>query len=217
MPYQHQRRRKRSGVAALSTAGAVAMLSGCDSGIDDAKLSAQQFGPPTEVAAFTTVGECVASGKFDQTACETAHKTALASDTKAAPKYASKQECETNFGDGACEQRGNGNNYGNGGGGSFFTPLLTGFMIGQLMNGGGGYRYSPLYRDRRDGRYYTGGGAWLSNNPGSRLGYNVGSRGFDAPVTTSRIQTRSSVVSRGGFGGRATSGGGWGGGRGFGA
>lgn len=195
--------RKRSGVAALSAIGATAMLSGCDGDIDDTKLSAQQFGPPTEVAAFKTVAECVASGKFDQKACEAAQTTAATDDAKTAPKYATREECEQNFGDNACQQR---PSYG--GSSSSFTPLLTGFMIGQLMNGGGN-RYSPLYQDRRDGRYYTGGGAWLSNSANSRLGYTVGSRGFDAPATTSRIQTRSSVVSRGGFGGRS-SGGSWG-------
>lgn len=203
-------RRKRSGTAALSAVGAAAMLSACEPALDDAALSAQQFGPPTEVAAFNTIAECVAAGNFDEAACKAAQANAAKADAATAPQYASLTECEEQFGDGACAQRNNfsGGGYGNGG----FSPLLTGFMIGQLMNGGNGYRYGPLYRDRRDNRYYTGGGAWLTSSPGSRYGYNVGSRGFDAPVTTQRIQTRSSVVSRGGFGGRASSGsgGGWG-------
>ena len=73
-----------------------------------------------------------------------------------------------------------------------------------------------MYQDRRSGGFITGGGAQLFNGGygGRSTGYQVGNRALTNPVTTQRIQTRSSVVSRGGFGGRvsARSSGGWGGG-----
>jgi uncharacterized protein YgiB involved in biofilm formation len=198
-------RSKRSRSVTLSALGAASMLSGCEAPVDEAKLSAERFGAPTQVAAFQSVADCVAAGTFTQSQCSTAQSQAAAEDRKTAPQYMSREECEQNFGAAQCVQRSSG-------GGSFFTPLLTGFMIGQLMNGGN--RYAPLYRDSRDNRYYTGSGAWLTPG-GGRGGYSVGQRALTAPAatTTQRIQTRSSVVSRGGFGGRASSSsrGGWGG------
>lgn len=197
-------RRKRSASARLSAAGLAAMLSGCDNTPDYQK----QFGTPTEVAAFQSVDECVASGSFTRADCVRASNTALQNDEKAAPRYESQTLCEDNFGGGECVRR-------NESGQSYFVPLLTGFMIGRMLDGGG-YRYHGLYRDRRDDSYYTGSGAWLSSGGygGRPWSYQVGSRAVSAPatpVTTQRIQTRSSVVSRGGFGGRASSRGGWGG------
>ena len=90
------------------------------------------------------------------------------------------------------------------GGGSFFTPLLTGFIIGQALEnmGNRGYRGAPMYRDR-DGTYYSGSGYPVSRDyvtGRSRVrtdSFDVPSR-YEAPT---RVQSRSSVISRGGFGG----------------
>ena len=202
------RARKRSAAAGLTAVGALAMLSGCEAQPDNAAISAQRHGAPTEVAAFNSLAECKSSGDFAAVTCDQAAATAAQQDAKVAPRYAEQNLCEGQFGAGNCFARSEG-------GQSFFTPLLTGFMIGQLLNGGGGYRYNGLYRDRRDGTFYTGSGAWLSNGGygGRPYGYQVGSRALTNPVTTQRVQTRSSVVSRGGFGGRvAARSGGWGGG-----
>jgi uncharacterized protein YgiB involved in biofilm formation len=213
-PIKQPRRRKRSAAAGLSAAGAAAMLSACDPAPDLEQVSRERYGAPTEVAAFTGVAECVASGTFTEDQCNEAQRDAWTNDEAQAPRFEDRQTCEEQFGDNACQPRTTG-------GQSFFTPLLTGFMIGQLMDGGRSrYRYSGLYRNNREGIYYHPSGAWLYNGGrgGRGYGYQMGSRALATPVTTQRIQTRSSVVSRGGFGGRASArGGGWGGGsRGFG-
>ena len=52
-------RRKRSAAAGLTAIGTAAMLSGCDPSPEE--LSRERFGAPTEVAAFNSVAECVAS------------------------------------------------------------------------------------------------------------------------------------------------------------
>ena len=121
--------------------------------------------------------------------------------------------CQQQHGQGACTQQLAPN------GQSYFSPLLTGFVIGQLLNCPNRYAYSGMYRGR-DGRMYTGGGSgggYLYRNPRTG-GMQVGRQAIAPPVATPRIQTRSSVVSRGGFGGRAaaSSRGGWSGSRGFG-
>ena len=90
--------------------------------------------------------------------------------------------------------------------GSFFTPLLTGFIIGQALNNIGGYRGAPMYRDR-NGDYYGGAGGLIRRDYVTGR-TQVGSEAFNpAARAPARVQSRSSVISRGGFGG---------GGRGFG-
>jgi uncharacterized protein YgiB involved in biofilm formation len=87
-----------------------------------------------------------------------------------APKFNDQQSCEERYGVDQCVPRNQA------GGGSFFTPLLTGFIVGQALSnlGGGGYGGRALYRDRygglgySDGRRYDrfGGGGGASGTSG---------------------------------------------------
>ena len=209
------RPRKRSRVVVLTTLtalGAAATLSACGSSPDEAQLSQQQYGEGVDAFPYQSVAECTADGKVPAAECERAQATALSENEKAAPRFEAQDQCEEQFGAGQCRQQTDGYN-------SYFSPLLTGFVIGRLLDGGSRYRHSGLYRDRRDSVYYTGGGGWIYRDP--RTGVSkVGSRALEPVAAPQRVQTRSSVVSRGGFGGRASmsasaSRGGWGsGGRG---
>jgi uncharacterized protein YgiB involved in biofilm formation len=208
-------RRKRSRTVVLTTLtafGAAATLTACEGDIDESRLSEQQYGKAVTAFPYQSLDECKLDDKVPDSECETAQRTALEQNQTGAPRFESLDLCEEEFGAGNCN-RGNG-------GGSFFTPLLTGFVIGQMLDGGSRYRYSPMYRSARQGVYYTGGGGgggWLYRSGG---GYRVGREALAPPVAAPRVQTRSSVVSRGGFGGRAATssasssssrGGGWGG------
>jgi uncharacterized protein YgiB involved in biofilm formation len=206
------RPRKRSRIVVLTTLTAIgtAAISACSDAPDEAQLSEQQFGPGVPAFPYATVGECKLDDKVPDAECEKGHRESLAQNELGAPRFESQALCEEEFGN--CYR-------GNNGSGNFFVPLLTGFVIGQMLDGPSRYRYSPMYRSRRQDVYYTGGGyggGWLYRSGG---GYKVGSRALQPPVATPRIQTRSSVVSRGGFGGRAalasasssSRGGGWGG------
>jgi uncharacterized protein YgiB involved in biofilm formation len=118
--------------------------------------------------------------------------------------------CEDVYGPGQCVPRQAAN-----GGGSIWGPLIAGFVVGRMMDGGWGGR--GLYRDGRDGGFYTAGGGrvWTDYSSGRT---RIDRSGFDSPDVVrgpQRMQTRSSVISRGGFGGRMSSysagGGHWGG------
>jgi uncharacterized protein YgiB involved in biofilm formation len=162
-PIKQPRRRKRSAAAGLSAAGAAAMLSACDPAPDLEQVSRERYGAPTEVAAFTGVAECVASGTFTEDQCNEAQREAWTNDEAQAPRFEDRQTCEEQFGENACQPRTTG-------GQSFFTPLLTGFMIGQLMDGGRSrYRYSGLYRNNREGIYYhpSGPGSTMAGAAGA--------------------------------------------------
>lgn len=149
---------------------------------------------PDPALAYTSTVECKAANDVTDAECDAAYAEAQRQSAESAPRYATREECEGQWGPEQCRPLNNGS------GGSFFGPLATGFIIGQLLNGG--YRGGgALYRDR-DGQYSNGsGGGYLSRD--YRTGRTVANRNDvdvarKAPV---RAQSRTSVVSRGGFGG----------------
>ncbi|CAN5386857.1 DUF1190 domain-containing protein [soil metagenome] len=150
---------------------------------------------PDPALAYTSLDDCRAANDVTDAECDTAYKAADDQAKQSAPRYASQSECEGQWGPDQCRP------LNNSGGGSFFGPLATGFIIGQLMNGGGYRGGGALYRDR-DGGYSNGyGGGYLSRD--YRTGRTVANRN-DVDVARSapaRAQSRTTVVSRGGFGG----------------
>lgn len=152
---------------------------------------------PVEAFAYASLDQCKAADKVSDAECDTAYQAALKDDATNAPRYDKQATCEEVYGAGQCVPKQQA------GGGSFFTPLLAGFVIGQMLDGNRGYyRGTSLYR--RDGGYYTGWGGAVNHNYATGR-TSVGRQGIDPPAavrqTPARVQTRSTVVSRGGFGG----------------
>jgi uncharacterized protein YgiB involved in biofilm formation len=125
-----------------------------------------------------------------------------------APRYANKQECEVDFGSGQCETAPQSNQQG-----SFFMPMMMGFMAGQMLNRGGlaagggqqasqqaaaGGRNSvptqPLYKSRDDrNTFRTASNTAVASQPGT------------TNVRPSAVQPKAaSLARRGGFGAQAT-------------
>jgi uncharacterized protein YgiB involved in biofilm formation len=175
-------KRSRTLVLTSLMAGAGVSLTACD--------GADSVGKPVEAVSYTSVAECRAAGALPADQCEAAYKQAQTDNEKVAPRFADRQTCEEQYGAAQCAPRENG---------SFFTPLLTGFIVGQMM-GGGGFRGAPMYRDR-NGDYFGGAGGRISRDYVSGR-TQVGSNAFNPSAQTpARVQSRSSVISRGGFGG----------------
>ncbi len=194
------RKRKRSRAVGLTAIGALSMVSAC-SGPNEEELSRAEFGEAQEVSLFRNANECTASSEYTEEQCRDAEKTAWNQDNNAAPRFEDQNDCEDQFGNGNCRSSS-----------GVFMPIMTGFMIGQFLSGGSRYRYAPLYRDQRDDTYYSGSGGWIHKKKSKAGKYMIGAKAFD-PVTP-KVQTRSMVSSRGGFGGRVAmgrGGGSWGG------
>ncbi len=157
--------------------------------------SAVPVAPPEPTPAYTSIDECKAANDVSDTECDSAYAAAQAEAERSAPRYATRAECEGQWGPEQCRSL-------NSGGGSFFGPLATGFIIGQLLNGGGYRGGGPLYRDR-EGQYSNGyGGGYLSRD--YRTGRNIANARDHSPAARqapTRVQSRTTVVSRGGFGG----------------
>jgi uncharacterized protein YgiB involved in biofilm formation len=197
------RRRLRSSGLALTglMAGTAMSVSACDG-----TPAATQWGDPpaasreVEAKTYASLDDCKKSGDMTADQCQTAYDQAQKESASNAPKFGDQQSCEERYGVDQCVPRNNGS------GGSFFTPLLTGFIVGQaLSNMGGGYHGAPMYRGR-DGTFYGGSGYPLSRDYVTGR-TRVRTDSFNAPEmrAPTRVQSRSSVISRGGFGGSGRS------------
>jgi uncharacterized protein YgiB involved in biofilm formation len=163
--------------------------------------------PMVEGQVFATVAECVAAGT-PQAECQNAYNQALADNQNDAPRFESQPLCEEGFGPGRCEQRTDA-------GGSFWVPLLGGFLIANAMGGELDIdidrkkkrKYAPVYLSTAAGHggYYHGGSNYAPMSRSSSGRYGFAPDTLNRPVSAPRVQSRSDIASRGGFGGRASS------------
>ena len=145
-----------------------------------------------DVKIYSTVEACQADA--DPPACEAAHNQAITEHREKAPRYATAEQCKTENKD--CEEVRTSS------GGSFFMPMMMGFMMGRMLSGGGyGFGSRPVYYDRQG--YATTTDRRLGTSTTSFTGGGVTS--VRAPVTAGGdIGTRTATVSRGGFGGSSS-------------
>ncbi len=183
------RRLKRSRVLHVSSLMATAgfTLAACGSPAPSAPASPEgDWGDTTQVA-YTSVEACVTAGE-PQAECQKAYDDARNNAATNAQRYSTKEDCETTWGPGQCEQGTNN------AGGSYFMPMLAGFMMARMLNNGRQAPAQPLYRDCRvrnpdgscrEGGLRTGGaGYWGRSNETVKQGERRTNR----------------AVSRGGFG-----------------
>ncbi|MCS4306472.1 uncharacterized protein YgiB involved in biofilm formation [Rheinheimera pacifica] len=171
---------------------------------------------PVEVQVFNSPDECAAY--YNPPAeCKAAFDDAKALHPQVAPRYASRQECETDFGTGQCEtapvlaanntvpaeqtqqsQQSSG----------FFMPMMMGFMAGQMLNRGGmasapqqqtaaanrsAVPNQPLYKSRDDRSTFR-----------TATNTAVASQSGTTNIRPSAVQPKPAAMARrGGFGAQA--------------
>lgn len=201
------KRTRTLALTSLMAMGGVSLTACGDSPADNVRID--QPGQSVDAFAYQSLQECKDKDQIPDDACEKAEKAALADDEKAA-KWNDQKSCEDVYGQGQCVPRQQAS-----GGGSFWGPLIAGFVVGRMLDGGWGGR--GMYRDWRDGGYYSYGGGRVSTDYATGRS-RISSRSFDSPDVIrppEKTMSRSSVISRGGFGGRMSSrsygGSGWGG------
>ncbi|MBB4659758.1 DUF1190 domain-containing protein [Parvularcula dongshanensis] len=176
--------------------------------------------PPAQAMNYASVDECRADDYFQDDYCVAKYEEALQLSQDYAPSYDNVAACEADYGPQGC-----GRQTVQGGGGGYWSPFFTGFLVSSAINGIFA-QPQPYYRDYYGGGYRTLGG----------YGFDGRGRGTYVPqqayrqtqtVTTGRTNAvkartgqlratptranaqRTSVARRGGFGGRS-------GGRGYG-
>ena len=190
------KRTRKLALTSLMAIGGVSLTACGDSSPENVRID--NPGPAVDAYTYASLQECKDKNDIPDAACDTAEKNAKEDETKSAT-HKDQATCEETYGAGQCVPRSN-----NSGSGSFWGPLITGFVVGRMLDGG--FQGRGMYRDGRDGGYYTssGGRVFTDYSTGrTRIGQN----GFKAPdaMPPSKAMSRASVISRGGFGGRSSS------------
>lgn len=187
---------KRSRVLHVSSLMATASfsLAACTQPAPSPSSSSGQEGQWEETKSFQSVEACVASGE-PAVDCGAADKAAREEALATAPRFGSQAECESEFGAEQCQEQKS-----TSGGGSFFMPMLAGFMMARMMNGGmsGGNQMAarPFFKDCRNPR--PDGSCNTRTAGGSAAGRAFAGTGAARAATP---DSPRSQVARGGFGG----------------
>ncbi|UXN06775.1 DUF1190 domain-containing protein [Bartonella sp. HY761] len=154
-----------------------------------------------DTAVFQDVDDCIASGTFPADKCRQDFKEATATHVATAPAYTNKEDCEAEFGVGKCEQTpaaatGSTTTV-HSSTGSFFLPMMMGYMMGSMFNNGQRMAPQSLYQRPGSSSYVNSNGATVANQRGATR-FSSSSAAARAP------ETRTRTMARGGFGSRAS-------------
>lgn len=173
-------------LALLAIAQTPWLLVGCDGqSAQPQELTKQGF--------YTSVEACERDGNSADI-CQRASQAANTTSTASAPQYKSKAECIAEYGD-LCTERAHES-------GGIWMPLMTGFMISQMLSPGRAPMYldaNPIYRNR-SGQYTE-----MYRDRG------VGGGGAATMRPVDIAPNRAVTVARSGFGSSSAARSGWGG------
>jgi uncharacterized protein YgiB involved in biofilm formation len=175
---------------------------------------------PTE-QSFLTSADCISAGRA-QELCQGAYDLALEEHDKTAPKFSSKEECESSVDVSQCVvtrvQRSDGTFS------DMFAPAMAGFLIGNAMakreqgssgsgyyHGGSYYRSGPIYSSRDNpNTYRRSTDISAPKSPSGTPG--IGAWGTSSGAAAPRPpNVGTTTISRQGFGSKGFSFGGGGG------
>lgn len=180
-------KRSRS-VTLLTMASATLALTACEEQID------------TEGELFRSEAECASSEFVPDADCAPLLTEGARIHDTTAPRYSRMFICESEHGRTQCAPY-------TSEGETYYSPspigyLVTGAIAGSVVSN----LVRPVYREREGRRYYTPGGGYVRYMDNGRFGTSRASiQRYNPSVTQAppRIQTRTTVASRSGFGSRS--------------
>ncbi|WP_192458363.1 DUF1190 family protein [Musicola keenii] len=182
----HTRFRKRWSYSIAPIALAVGVsfvLSGCEQSDETVSL-------------YQNADDCSKANPSMKEQCAVSYNNALKEAERTAPKYATREECASAFGDAQCTPSSTASNAAAPQQSSFWMPLMTGFMLGRMMGNSGSYMQQPLFSQRNGGGYVDASG----KNYGATTGRTINvPRDTLSPKPTSTV-TSGTTTTRGGFG-----------------
>ncbi|OEE81780.1 hypothetical protein A1OQ_20555 [Enterovibrio norvegicus FF-162] len=157
------------------TVAAIVLVSGCS---DNGK----------EMDIYANVTDCIDANPSYTNECRAAYQDAVDDAASTAPKYATRNDCASEFGYDNCVRAPQNN---------WFMPAMAGFMFGRAINNRPYYQ-QPMFSSTFPGsRYY---GDWTSSD-----GYSYGKKSRSSKVYVPQDHLKqkpavSKTISRGGFG-----------------
>ncbi|NBC98329.1 DUF1190 family protein [Atlantibacter hermannii] len=170
---------------------AVFMLAGCEKSDETVSL-------------YQNADDCSTANPGKSAECTTAYNNALKEAERTAPKYATREDCVAEFGENQCQQAPaqagmTGENQAQAhSGGSFWMPLMAGYMMGRMMGGGAGFAQQPLFTSRN-----PASPAYGQYNDASGKSYGAAQPGRTMTVPKTAMAPKpatTTTVTRGGFG-----------------
>ncbi|TCT89252.1 uncharacterized protein YgiB involved in biofilm formation [Gibbsiella quercinecans] len=166
---------------------AVFMLAGCEKADETVSL-------------YQNADDCSRSNPSMSEQCSTAYNNALKEAEKTAPKYATREDCVAEFGEAQCTQAPAqaGMAAESQSSGSFWMPLMAGYMMGRMM-GGAGFAQQPLFTSKNPASPANGK---FVDATGKNYGpATAGGRTMTVPKTAMAPKPAvTNTVTRGGFG-----------------
>ncbi|MBY6185842.1 DUF1190 domain-containing protein [Marinobacter hydrocarbonoclasticus] len=151
--------------------------------------------PREEAQIYSNAQECMQVYPDQGELCQQVFGSAQMDHLATAPRFQDQQQCEAEFGPGNCESAPEGTQ-GNATGGSWFMPMMMGYMMGNLMSGRG-VRQAPVYSS-------SSRTSPLRDKVVTANGDVVGNRGDrtvrPAPSAFQKPSTPARVTQTGGFG-----------------
>jgi uncharacterized protein YgiB involved in biofilm formation len=144
--------------------------------------------PEVDASIYENIGQCKRDPLNTSDQCESSFKEAVSQHAAAAPKYATTEDCQADFGAGKCEV----SSYKTSNGGSVFMPLMMGYMMGSMLGGRRSMMSQPLYRSSQSPNSFRTAD---NRNVGSKTGSTKVARS-----ATNRPTFKTATRSRGGFG-----------------
>jgi uncharacterized protein YgiB involved in biofilm formation len=144
--------------------------------------------PEVDASIYESIDQCKSDPLTTSDQCELSFKEAISQHAAAAPKYATTEDCQADFGEGKCET----SPYKTSNGGSVFMPLMAGYMMGSMLGGRSSMMSQPLYRSARSPNSFR---TAENRNVGSKTGSTKVARS-----ATGRPTFKTATRSRGGFG-----------------
>ncbi|WP_130831829.1 DUF1190 family protein [[Erwinia] mediterraneensis] len=166
---------------------AVFMLAGCEQNDETVSL-------------YQNADDCAQANPDKSAQCTTAYNNALKEAERTAPKYASKEDCIAEFGENQCQQvpAQAGTQAEAQHSGSFWMPLMAGYMMGRMMGGGAGFAQQPLFSPKTPNSPANG---QFVDASGRSYGNATSGRTMTVPKTALAPKpATTSTVTRGGFG-----------------
>ncbi|MFD1803952.1 DUF1190 family protein [Mixta tenebrionis] len=166
---------------------AVFMLAGCEK-------------TDETVSLYQNAEDCSRANPDQSAQCATAYNNALKEAEKTAPKYATREDCIAEFGEGQCQQApsSTGANAEAHQSGSFWMPLMAGYMMARMMGGGAGFAPQPLFSSKNPASPMNGK---FVDASGRSYGAATPGRSMTVPKTALAPKpATTSTVTRGGFG-----------------
>lgn len=166
---------------------AVFMLAGCEKSDETVSL-------------YQNADDCTKANPGQSAQCTTAYNNAQKEAERTAPKYATREDCVAEFGENQCQQAPAqaGTNAEAQQSGSFWMPLMAGYMMGRMMGGGAGFAQQPLFSPKTPNSPANG---QFVDASGKNYGSATSGRTMTVPKTAMAPKpATTSTITRGGFG-----------------